>query len=249
MINEELFVGLLSVLAGFIDSIAGGGGLITIPMWTLVMGPGASVVATNKVGAFASSAMALWVYQRRHKLEWRRGLWFLVSISLGSLCGAQLTGLVPAQLFAWLLLALCPFILWIVWSRERLFAERPAQPISRRKLVCAGVLVGAYDGFFGPGGGTFMLLSLLVLTQMPLMAALALSKLANALSAGVSLASFSAQGLVDWRWGVLGGASIVLGSFLGARLASKRAVTVVRPALTVVVLLLMAKVAWDLTRA
>ena len=249
MQHSELFVVLLSLIAGFIDSIAGGGGLITIPMWTLVLGPGAHVVATNKVGAFVSCVVALWVYQRHHKIQWKTGLWFLIAISVGSLCGAQLTGLVSPLFFAWLLLLLCPFILVIVWKKERLFAERPDRPVSRRKLLAAGLAVGIYDGFFGPGGGTFMLLALLGLTHMPLMAALALSKLSNSLSAGISLASFTWQGLVDWRWGVIGGASIVLGSFLGARLTTRKSSHVVKPALTIVVILLMTKIVVDLIRS
>lgn len=245
MESHPLFVPLISILAGFIDAIAGGGGLITIPMWTLVMGPGAHVVATNKVGAFASCVMALWVYQRHHPVPWREGFWFLVAISVGSFIGSQLTGLVPAEYFAWLLLALCPLILMIVWSKERLFAERPAEPTALSKFVLAGLLVGIYDGFFGPGGGTFMLLALLWFTSMPLMSALALSKLSNSLSAGVSLGGFAMQGLVDWKWGAIGGLSIVIGSFMGAQLTKRKTVGVVKPALTVVVILLMAKLLWD----
>ena len=248
MESHPLFVPLVSLLAGFIDAIAGGGGLITVPMWTLVMGPGAHVVATNKVGAFASAAMALWVYRRRHPLPWREGLWFLVAISSGSFGGSLLTGLVPLRVFSGLLLTLCPVILYIVWSKEKLFGTRPTIASSPAKFALAGFLVGVYDGFFGPGGGTFMLLALLWLTHIPLMSALALSKLANALSAGVSLGGFAMQGWVDWRWGLVGGVSIMLGSFLGARLARQKSISVVRPALTVVVLILMAKVAWDLLR-
>jgi len=243
--NIADFVPLISILAGFIDAIAGGGGLITIPMWSLVMGPGAAAVATNKVGACASCVMALWVYQRHHPVPWREGLWFLVTISTGSFIGSQLTGLIPREAFAWLLLALCPLILMIVWSKERLFAERPAEPTPVSKLAMAGLGVGVYDGFFGPGGGTFMLLALLWMTSLPLMTALALSKLANALSAAVSLGGFALQGLVDWRWGAIGGVSIVIGSFMGAQLARRKTIGVVRPALTVVVILLMTKILFD----
>ncbi len=246
MESHPLFVPLISILAGFIDAIAGGGGLITIPMWTLVMGAGAQVVATNKVGACASCVMALWVYQRHHPVPWREGVWFLVAISGGSFLGSQLTSFVPVHIFTWMLLALCPIVLLIVWSKEKLFSERPQLPSAPGKFLTAGLLVGIYDGFFGPGGGTFMLLALLWFTHLPLMSALALSKLANALSAGVSLSGFAMQGLVDWRWGAVGGISIVVGSFAGARLARLKTITVVRPALTVVVILLMLKILWDM---
>lgn len=243
---NELLVSLLATVAGLIDAIAGGGGLVTMPMWTMVLGPGAHVVATNKVGACAAASMALIVYMRHHVLPWREGIAFLLAIVVGSFLGSQLTALVDQKVFAVMLLAICPAVLWLVWSKERLFAERPPQPSRPSQFILSGFLVGVYDGFFGPGGGTFMLLALLSFTHLPLMGALALSKLANALSAAASLSGFAMQGLVDWRWGFIGAFFITIGSFFGARLASKRATKVVRPALTIVVVLLMARLAWDL---
>lgn len=244
--TDVLFVCALSILAGFIDSIAGGGGLITIPMWTLVLGPGAGVVATNKVGAFASSLMALLVYRRHGTLSWHQGRAFLPAIFAGAVLGSRLTALVPQLWFSYLLLALCPLILVVVWRKELLFAQRSFAEQSSLVLTGAGLLVGLYDGFFGPGGGTFMLLALLLLTAMPLFEALTLSKLANTLSAGGSLASFALQDLVDWRWGAVGGGSILVGAFVGARLTTRRSSGVVRPALAFVVTLLMLKLARDL---
>lgn len=246
--NNELLVALLTFLAGFIDAIAGGGGLITIPMWTLVLGPGAHVIATNKVTALVSCLVALAIYARKHPLPWREGLAFLLAISAGSFIGSQLTGLVDQRVFTWMLLALCPMVLWLVWSKERLFADRPPRPATPTRFILAGFLVGVYDGFFGPGGGTFMLLALLGFTHLPLMSALALSKLANSLSAGISLGGFALQGLVDWSWGFFGAIFIMAGAFFGARMASIRSTQVVRPALTVVVIILMTKLAWDLGR-
>lgn len=244
--NSEFLVGLLSFLAGLIDSIAGGGGLITIPMWTIVLGPGAHVVGTNKIGALLACLMALFIYTRKHPLPWRKGLPFLIAISVGSLMGSQITGLVDQRIFTWMLLSVCPVVLWLVWSKERLFAERPPRPARLSQFILAGFLVGVYDGFFGPGGGTFMLLALLGFTHMPLMSALALSKLANTLSAATSLSGFAMQGLVNWRWGIFGSAFIVLGAFIGSHLASRKATLVVRPALTIVVVLLMLKLVWDI---
>lgn len=249
MTDHWLFVPLTSLIAGFIDAIAGGGGLITIPMWTLVLGPGATVVGTNKIGAFAAASMALIVYARHHKVHWRASVFYLLSIMVGSFSGSHLTKLVSPTLFSWFLLAMCPLILLVVWNKERLFAERAASEPETAKLVFAGFLVGLYDGFFGPGGGTFMLLALLWLTDMPLMTALALSKLANALSGGISLAGFALQGYVNWEWGMIGGSSILVGAFFGAHFTKRKNSAAVKPALTFVVLLLMLKVAWDLAKS
>lgn len=243
--TPEFYIPILTFIAGFIDSIAGGGGLITVPAWTMALGPGAHAIATNKVGAFFAAAMALFVYSRRHRLPWREGGWFLVTIMIGGFTGSQLTSLIPAYAFRYLLFALCPMVLWMVWSKERLFADRPAQVAPRSRFILAGFLVGVYDGFFGPGGGTFMLLALLMLTHLPLMEALALSKLANALSAIAGLTGFAINDQIHWDWGLIGGVCMMCGAFLGAHYTSRQSVKVVKPALTIVVLLLMGTLAWD----
>ncbi len=243
-----MYIPLLATVAGFIDAIAGGGGLITVPAWTMALGPGAAAIATNKVGALGAAGMALVVYARRHRLPWREGLPFLVAIVLGAFCGSQLTSLIPSRAFAWILLLLCPVVLWMVWSRERLFSDRPTTPAPRAQFFLAGYLVGVYDGFFGPGGGTFMLLALLMMTHLPLMEALALSKLANTVSAVGGLAGFAWHGHVHWGWGAIGAVCMMAGAYFGARFTSARAVGAVRPALTIVVALLMGKILLDLLR-
>jgi hypothetical protein len=107
-------------------------------------------------------------------------------------------------------------------------------------LFVTGAVVGFYDGFFGPGGGTFMLLGLLWAAKLSLFEALLLSKLANTISAGVSLVSYSYQGFVHPREGIWMALGMILGGFMGARFASKQAEKVVRPVLTGVVILLLA---------
>ena len=105
--------------------------------------------------------------------------------------------------------------------------------------MIAGIAVGFYDGFFGPGGGTFMLLGLLWGVRLPLLEALLLSKLANTVSAGVSLVSYGIQGYVHPRYGIVMAIGMTVGGFMGAQLASKRAEKVVRPVLALVVVLLL----------
>ncbi len=100
-------------------------------------------------------------------------------------------------------------------------------------------MCGIYDGAFGPGGGTFMLLALLLIAKLPLFLALTLSKLANTVSAGTALFSFSMQGAVDYRLGGMMALTMTLGAFLGSRLASNHAMKIVRPALVVVVSILL----------
>ncbi len=249
---------LTGAVAGFIDSIAGGGGLITLPVLTMIFGSGAHAIGTNKIVGTVGAAIALAVYAQKGQLKWREGLYFVFWIGVGSYFGSRLTPLLPMTIFRWLLVIICPIILWVVWNKDRwiLFENRP-MPLKNKKkffsdlqpnFVLAGLLCGAYDGAFGPGGGTFMFLALLYVVKLPLFAALAVSKLANTCSASVALATYASGGFVHWKVGSLVALGMAGGAFAGSRLASKKASTVVRPMLVIAVTLLMTKLLWDILK-
>lgn len=100
---------------------------------------------------------------------------------------------------------------------------------------------GFYDGFFGPGGGTFMFLSLYLGTGFPILTSIAISKLANTLSAGTALITYAKNGFVHWKIGLIMAIGMAVGSYIGASMTSKNAIKIVRPALTIVVTLLIIK--------
>lgn len=234
-------------VAGFIDSIAGGGGLITLPLLSLSLGAGVEAIATNKIVGVVGALTALLVYVRQGHMRWREGVFFVASVALGSLLGSFLLPLVPRFWIRWIILAACPPILFTVWRREqwaaaarRETAHTFASP-GRRVLVSfiSALGCGIYDGAFGPGGGTFMFLSLVFFVRLPLLPALAISKLANTFSAGTSLLSYASRGFVHWDTGALVAGGMFLGALLGARLASRKAERVIRPMLAVAVLLLV----------
>ena len=234
--------------AGAIDSIAGGGGLITLPTLSLAVGPCVGAIATNKIVGSSGALMALLVYMRKNPVPWRIGLEFSLWIMLGSSAGSNLTPYLPKALFPWFLLATYPVILWTVWRKDIWVREgaREAQPRKRHalfepRLMLAGLACGFYDGMCGPGGGTFMLLALLLVVRLPLMPAVVASKLANTVSASTALLVYGARGHVHVTTGVLMAVGMCSGAFLGANLASKRASSVVRPALAFVATLLVLK--------
>jgi uncharacterized membrane protein YfcA len=131
-------------------------------------------------------------------------------------------------------------VLWVIWNKQAFLSDlKDHAKRSPLALILAGAAVGFYDGFFGPGGGTFMLIGLIWGVRLPLFEALMLSKLANTLSAGVSLISYGIQGFVHPKFGIIMAIGMVSGGYMGARLASKRAEKVVQPVLVLVVSLLM----------
>lgn len=242
-------------VAGFIDAIAGGGGLITLPALTLFLGPGAHAVGTNKIVGVTGAFMAFLVYVLNGGVPWTKAIAFALWVICGSFLGSSCTQYVPLFLFKWLLLITCPVILWVVWKKDLwIAADLKAHAHSNkvttgllgqffdRKVAIAGTICGFYDGMWGPGGGTFMLLGLLFYANLPLVSALAASKLANTGSATIALVNFSSRGYVHWREGLVLASGMAAGAFLGAKFVSKKSTAIVRPVLAIVASLLALKI-------
>jgi uncharacterized membrane protein YfcA len=229
------FVGFVT---GFIDSIAGGGGLISLPVLTELLGAGAKAIGTNKiVGASGALVSFLVYFYGRRQLRWRTSVVFLGAVIIGAVFGAQVTPYLPKEFFKWAIIGSCPFLLWIILKRDILLhITLENRVINPYGLALTGLVVGFYDGFFGPGGGTFMLLALIWQMKLPLIDALILSKLANTLTASSSLISYSFQGFVDWKLGSLMAMGMVIGSFVGAKLNSKHSAKILRPVMVTVIL-------------
>ncbi len=237
---HELLLVFAGLVAGTIDSIAGGGGLITLPVLSTVLEAGPHAIGTNKIVGTTGALIAFLVYLKKQPLNLQRGLAFVIAVGFGALLGSLCSPLVPKIWFRYLLVGACPLVLWVIWKKQDFLNELKGHAKrSVYALVVAGAAVGFYDGFFGPGGGTFMLIGLIWGVRLPLFEALMLSKLANTLSAGVSLVSYGVQGYVHPRFGIIMAIGMVSGGYLGAQLASKKAEKVVQPVLVLVVSILM----------
>ncbi|OFZ16119.1 MAG: hypothetical protein A2X86_13620 [Bdellovibrionales bacterium GWA2_49_15] len=238
-----IFAGLV---AGFIDSIAGGGGLITLPVLSLYLMPGPHSIGTNKIVGTVGALTALIIYARKGHLQLGKGMSFVLLVGAGSFLGSSCAPYLPVDYFKILLIILCPLLLLVVWNKDKFIHEDLEHKITPWIFISTGILSGFYDGFFGPAGGTFMLLGLLYAVKLPLFVALAISKLANTLSAGVALATYASGGFVHWKVGLLMTAGMAVGAFFGAHLANKKANQIVKPVLTLIVCLLIVKLIFNL---
>jgi len=236
----------IGIVAGFIDSIAGGGGLITIPALSLILGSGPLAIGTNKLAAAIGTCISFSIYWKGGHVRWGNALRFAGIVGLSSFVGSYTSPLLPKFLFPWLLVLTCPIVLYVIWKKELWIQKKAPDSIYWGAFILSGVLCGFYDGLWGPGGGTFMFLSLTLWAHLPLLEALAASKLANFLSASASLGGYGSQGLVDISTGLWLAGGMLIGSFVGAQLATKNAARVVRPILLVVVVLLLVRVLQDL---
>ena len=242
---DNYLLTLMGFLTGLIDSVVGGGGLISLPTLSIALSPGPHAIGTNKIVGTVAASIALFVYARKGHMKWKDGLSFCVVCMFGSFLGSSLAPHVSKEFFRYLMIIMCPIILWIVYNKEKFFKEREnfVKPHPGIFLLSA-VLSGFYDGIFGPGGGTFMFLGLFLGTGYPVLTAIAISKLANTLSAGTALATYSLNGFTHWKEGLMMSVGVAFGAYIGATYASRAAEKIIRPSLIFIVSLLMVKLIW-----
>ena len=241
--NQFLIVCPLLFLAGFLDAIGGGGGLISLPAYLLAGLPVHSAIATNKLSGSCGTALATIQFIRRGLVNWKLAVPTVAAAILGSSLGAKASMAVEEAVMEKLLLCVLPVAAVIV-LRSRSFRQEGQILLNRRTwltaLVSAGA-VGFYDGFYGPGTGTFLIIAFTTLAKFPLARANAHAKVINLTTNLTSLAVFLTGGQVVFLLGLAGAACNMAGNFLGAELAVKRGAAVTKPVILIVLGLLALK--------
>lgn len=239
---------LMSVafLAGFIDAIAGGGGLLTLPALLTAGLPPHLVLGTNKLCATFGSATASFTFYRRKLFDPRQWRIALVATAIGAALGAGLAHLIPAQ---WLnqLLPLVVFAcgLYLLFGRVPVTPLANAAPIANGRQWPQGLMLGFYDGVAGPGTGAFWTVSNMLLYPLDLLRASGVARSMNFVSNGMALAVFIISGQVAWALGIGMGLALMIGAYLGARTAIQGGSKFIRPIFLVVVLVLSLRLAWQ----
>lgn len=231
---------LASLAAGTIDSIAGGGGLILVPaLFSLfpTTAP-ATLFGTNKVAAVSGTAMAAWRYCRHIRLDWRVVLPAALIAWCGSAMGAWALTHVDAQIFRKAL----PFILIAVFLytllQKRLGLTKSKTLLLSKEITYAcliGVLIGFYDGFFGPGTGSFFMFLFVRVLGYDFLMASAAAKILNTTSNLSAIFLFAFHHDIWWGLGLLMAVANMSGSFIGTRLAVKHGAGFVRKFFIVIV--------------
>ncbi len=239
-----LAVCALVFLAGLVDSIAGGGGLISLPAYFAAGLPPHVALATNKFSSCCGTSTTLLPYWRSGAMRVRASLAAAAGAVLGSMLGAKLVLLVSAEVMTGVLLVLVPAVLGVVLFRDRLLRARPRLHPRHQAAAAAaiGAVVGTYDGFFGPGTGTFLTIAFSIFLGFSLLSASASARAANLASNAGSLAVFLRHGKVLFPLAVYAAAAGMCGNFIGARLAVRHGDRVIRPVLVLVLVLLLGEV-------
>lgn len=248
--TELILVTLASLLAGCIDAIVGGGGLILVPALFAAY-PGAApatLFGTNKGGAIWGTAFAAWRYVRRVELRWSTWLPAIAAALAGSALGAWTVTLIDARPLRIALPVILLVLLVYTLAKKNLGRQHAPRHAPRAEALWAsgiGLAIGFYDGLFGPGTGSFFVFLFVRLLGFDFLHASAAAKLLNTATNASALALFAATGHLWWGVALCLALANVAGSFIGTHLALTRGAGFVRTVFIGVVMSLVAKTGWD----
>lgn len=235
-------------LAAFMDSIAGGGGLISLPVYLLAGLPAHFALGTNKLSSCIGTAASTFRYIRSGYVDWVLALPAIPFALVGSSLGTRLQLMVDEVYLKYLLLIILPVVAFVVLRQKKLPEERGEMAVWTRRAIVWGsaLVIGAYDGFYGPGAGTFLLLAFCKLAKLDIRTASGNVKLANLSSNFGSLITALAAGKVLVPIGLIAAVFSIAGHYIGAGLSIKNGSRIVRPVILFVLVLLAAEVVLEL---
>ena len=239
---------LLIGFAGFIDSIAGGGGLISVPTYLALGMPVELILGTNKCVSSSGTSFAVFRYIRSGSILWKTVIFAIVAALVGSALGASLSSYLSRSIIFGLLLGVIPILFYLQarhMGREVKSVELTQSQVAFRSTL-AGFFIGGYDGIFGPGTGTFLLLAFMLFLHMTTREASANARIVNYASNVSAFAYFLYHGLIFWPIAFVAIAGAICGNWLGSGLVINNADKVVIPVFRFVLALLMLKCGYDL---
>lgn len=235
----------LVFLAAAVDSIAGGGGLISLPAYLLTGIPPVVASGTNKFSACLGTLVASFRYAKGKRVAWRPALLAVLGALPGSFLGAELLKHAPEAFVRIFLLIAVPLAALLLLLRP---PRVDPKPLTRLRLIyCAliGLAVGFYDGFFGPGTGTLLIMLFSWVLGMDLVTASGSAKLVNLASNLGALSALLMGGNVLWALGLPAMVCSMAGGYIGSLLALKKGARMVRVMMLGVLALLLIKLAFD----
>ena len=246
---EFLIVCPLCLIAGFVDSIAGGGGLISLPAFLLAGVPVHASLATNKLQATMGIIVSTLKYATEGYMVPSFVAVGIVCGLIGSGIGTNLALLTDDFAFRIFMLVALPFVVFYV-LRTKDFSQFAQNPLPTRKALvitaCIALVIGAYDGFYGPGTGTFLLLLLTRFAHQSLREAAGTTKAINLSTNATSMVVFLANGQTLIPLGLVAGVFSIIGNWLGARFFAKEGSRIARPIMLVVISIFALKLIADL---
>ena len=242
-----LIVCPLVFLAGLLDAIAGGGALISIPAYLIAGIPIHTAIATNKLSASFGASTSAARFMKNRMINFKLGIPSVVAAILGSTIGANLSMKIDESIMVKALFFILPLTAFVVLNKN-IFRDHPDRELTinlRMFIIVMTVafIIGIYDGFFGPGAGTFTIICFTVFGKMSVKNANAQTKLINLTTTITALIVFLLNGQVMIPLGIAAGVCNMAGSWVGAGLAITKGSRIIKPALLIVLALMVIKIA------
>jgi uncharacterized protein len=238
-------LGVVAFVAGLVDAIAGGGGLLTVPALLIAGLDPVSALATNKLQSSFGSGSAVLAFARRRLIDWRGSLPFVAATFAGACLGVEAVRFAPLSLLSAALPVLL-VVLALYFGLSPTLSDTDARArVSRRSFGLVAAAIGFYDGLFGPGTGSFFMLAFVLLMGHSVVKAAAHTKLLNFTSNIAALSLFALTGHIVWTVGLAMGLGQLAGAQLGSHLAIRHGARLVRPVLVVVCCAMAVKLMLD----
>ena len=232
-------------LAGLVDAIGGGGGQISLPAYLLAGLPIHNAIATNKLSSTCGTALTTVRFIRQGLVNWRIAIPTIFCAIGGSSLGANLSMTVPESVMQAVLFVVLPVVAIIVLSPKTFCDRAPEQKLDKKLWITAlasAFVVGIYDGFYGPGTGTFLIIAFTVFAKLDIRTANAQTKVINLTTNITSLTIFLLNGQPVILLGLAAAACNMAGNYVGASLALTKGSKITRPVILLVLVLLFLKV-------
>ncbi len=244
-----LIVCPLVFLAGLMDAIAGGGGLISLPAYIIAGLPTHFAIGTNKLSSAVGTSVSTARYIKNKYVDWGLAIPSIILALIGSAIGANIALLIDEKIMKYILLLILPIIAIYILRGRAIKTDTQEKEVPRKKaylIVCvASLLLGAYDGFYGPGTGSFLLLIYTVIAKMDIKKASGNTKLVNLASNVAALTTFLINGKIIFLLGLTAAVFSIAGHYIGAGMVIKNGHRIIRPIILIVLALLFLKVLSD----
>lgn len=239
-----LIVCPLVFLAGFVDAVAGGGGLISLPAYMIAGFPVHFAIGTNKLSSGMGTAIATARYAKNGYIAWKNAVFCIVTALLGSSLGAKLALQLDDYFFKRLILVILPCTAAYIMFGKPFIGTKKELPLPKMLLFSAFIafVIGIYDGFYGPGTGTFLLLLLTGVAHMDLKQANGITKAINLTTNLTALTVYLLNGKVVFAIGLTAGFFSIAGNYLGSKCFDKGGAKFVKPLMILVLVIFFIKV-------
>ena len=246
---QYLLIFIFVSFAGFVDSIAGGGGLITIPTYMALGIPSELILGTNKLVSTSGGSVAVFRYIKSGVINFRVIIFGIIFGLIGASIGANLATHLDSKNMTYILIIIVPIIFILNHYRNKILVAEPIKLdytplIIRCSLI--GLVIGGYDGFFGPGTGTFLIVAMVLFMNMQIHEASASARIINFTSNISAFIVFFTKGLIAWEVAIVAITASILGNYLGSSFVVKGNTSVIKKVFNFVLAGLLAKAIFDI---